>query len=86
MVLAHFSLQDINALVVKIKANIKAKVQASLAICIPKLTVNLGLLAKADVKASVDVKATIDAHIKVFVDACVKLLASAKLVAQVGAL
>lgn len=79
-------LQDIDALVVKVKADVKAKVKASLDICIPKLSVNLGVLAKADVKATIDVKAQIDAHLKVFVDACVKLLVNAKLVAQVKAL
>ncbi|KAG0322794.1 hypothetical protein BG000_002791 [Podila horticola] len=77
---------DIDALVVKVKADVKAKVKASLDICIPKLSVNLGVLAKADVKATIDVKAQIDAHLKVFVDACVKLLVNAKLVAQVKAL
>ncbi|KAF9400888.1 hypothetical protein BGZ94_005360, partial [Podila epigama] len=77
---------DIKKLVVKIQADLKARVKAHLDVVIPKLALNLGPIAKVDIKASVDLKADIQARLKAFVEVCVKLLADAKLVADIGAL
>ncbi|KAF9307094.1 hypothetical protein BGZ74_011295 [Mortierella antarctica] len=77
---------DIKALVLRIKANVKAKVKASLDICIPKLVVNLGVLAKAVITATIDIKAEIKARLDLWINVCVQLLASAKLIALVKAL
>ncbi|KAF8965177.1 hypothetical protein BGZ46_000624 [Entomortierella lignicola] len=75
---------DIKKVVVQLKANIAAEARIRINAHLQKLVVDLGI---ANLKASaiVHVRSNIDVHLKAFVDACAKVLISAKLVAKVAA-
>jgi len=77
---------DVKALTVKIKADLQARVSLRLALFVKKLDLNALGLAKVAITAIAKVGVDIDVHLKAFVDICVKLLVSAKLIADIGAL
>ncbi|KAG0286838.1 hypothetical protein BGZ97_007297 [Linnemannia gamsii] len=77
---------DVKKLVVKVKADLQAHAKLRLDLYVKKLDLNALGLAKVSIKAAAKVRASVDVHIKAFVEACVKLLVNAKLIADIGAL
>ncbi|KAG0282913.1 hypothetical protein BGZ96_012720 [Linnemannia gamsii] len=77
---------DVKKLAVKVKADLHAHAKARLDLYIKKLDLNALGLARVSITAVAKVRASVDVHIKAFIEACVKLLVSAKLIADIGAL
>lgn len=77
---------DVKKLTVKVKADLQAHAKLRLDLFIKKLDLNALGLAKVTISAIAHVRSDIDVHIKAFVDVCVKLLVSAKIIADIGAL
>ncbi|KAF9924877.1 hypothetical protein BGZ67_009031 [Mortierella alpina] len=77
---------DIDDLAVKIRAGLDAFVKARVDVHIKELKINVLNLIKANASAIIRIKADVKAHLQVFVQLCVELVAKVNLVARIGAL